>query len=236
LECIGITNAADSLAAIQKLVYEDKTVGINELCEALLADFEGYESLRQQCLAAPKFGNDIEKVDIIRQNISEHLFTEIRSQPSIIGGHYIPGEVIFTAHGHQGEKTGATPDGRRKGQVLADSAGAMQGADMYGSTALMNSALKIPTADICTSIALNMKFLRPSFVKNKEKIKHLFKAFIALGGQQLQVNVCDREILLDALQNPENHKNLIVRVGGYSEYFYKLPQNLQEEITKRSVY
>jgi len=236
LECIGLTNAADSLAAIKKLVYEDNVITLPELCTALLADFEGCESLRKQCIDAPKFGNDDPFVDDLRRDITAHLFDALRAQPSVIGGHFIPGEVIFLAHGHQGENTGATPDGRKKGHVLADSAGAMQGADTKGPTALMNSVLKIPVTDICTTIPLNIKFLRQSFLKNRAKIQTLFRTFMAQGGQQLQVNVCDPVMLQDALKNPENHKNLIVRVGGFSTYFHTLPRNLQEEIVARNGY
>jgi len=236
LECIGITNAADSLAAIKKLVYESDTVSLKEIREALLADFVGYEELRTDCLNAPKFGNDDDFVDSIRRDITAHLFDELRKQPSVIGGHLIPGEVIFTAHGHQGENTGATPDGRKKGCVLADSAGSMQGADTKGFTALLNSVLKIPVDGICTSIGFNLKFLHESFVKDRDKIIFLLKSFFAQGGQQMQINVCSPELLADALKNPENHKNLIVRVGGYSDYFYRLPRNLQEEIVLRNGY
>jgi len=236
LECIGITNAADSLAAIKELVYDRGIVSLNNLRDALLADFEGYEELRNQCLNAPKFGNDNDYVDSIRSDITAHLFDELRKQPSIIGGHYIPGEVIFTAHGHQGQNTGATPDGRKKGQVLADSAGSMQGADTKGPTALLNSVLKIPVEDICTTIAFNLKFLRESFIKDRDKVTVLLKSFFAQGGQQMQINVCSPELLKDALENPENHKNLIVRVGGYCDYFYRLPRNLQEEIVLRNGY
>jgi len=236
LECIGITNAADSLAAIKQLVYEENKITLPELREALLADFEGNEPLRQLCLNAPKFGNDDPIADDIRIKITQHLFSELRAQPSTIGGHYIPGEVIFTAHAPSGEGTGATPDGRKKGQVLADSAGSMQGTDIKGPTALIKSVLKIPADEICTTIAFNIKFLRQSFEKDIEKIKYLFKTFIESGGQQMQINVLDPATLKKALEDPENHKNLVVRVGGFSAYFHTLPRNLQEEIALRSGY
>jgi formate C-acetyltransferase len=108
--------------------------------------------------------------------------------------------------------------------------------DRNGPTALINSVLKIPADEICTSIAFNMKFAKPSFSENRRSIEALFRTFIAQGGQQLQVNVLDGNILAEALEDPDNHKNLIVRVGGYSDYFHNLPRNLQEEIVERSLY
>jgi len=236
LECIGITNAADSLAAINQLVYQQGKITLPELREALHANFENHEPLRQLCLSAPKFGNDDPRADDIRQAITKHLFDALRAQKSVIGGHFIPGEVIFTAHDHQGANTGATPDGRKKGQVLADSAGAMQGADINGPTALINSVLKIPTDEICTTIAFNIKFLQQNFMQDASKVKMLLQTFINHGGQQMQINVLDPAVLKKALESPDNYKNLVVRVGGFSAYFHTLPKCLQEEIVQRCGY
>lgn len=235
LECIGITNAADSLAAIKKAVYEDKKCTITELKQILQNNFSGHEKLRLYLKnKVPKFGNDDDFVDLIRQDISAYIFDQFRNQKGLFGGTYIPGEVIFTAHDGQGVLTGATPDGRFKGSVLADSAGAMQGADKNGPTALINSVLKIPNDKILTTIVLNLKFLKEQWIKDRVKIIELFKCFFKEGGEQLQINVCDQEVLKKAYENPEMFPNLIVRVGGYSAYFSTLSKALQLDIIERT--
>jgi formate C-acetyltransferase len=235
LECIGITNAADCLAAIKKAVYDDKICTISELKTALLNNFSGYEKLRTYLKnKTPKFGNDEDYVDQIRKEISEYIFDGLRKQKATLGGTYIPGEVIFTVHEGQGKVTGATPDGRLKGTVLADSAGASQGADKQGPTALMKSVLKIPNDKILTSIVLNLKFLKDQWIKDSEKIMMIFETFFHEGGEQLQVNVCNQEELRKAYENPELFPNLVVRVGGFSAYFSSLSKALQLDIIKRT--
>lgn len=235
LECIGITNAADSLAAIKKIVFEDKKITFEELRNILKSNFNERDDIRAYLKnSVPKFGNDDDYVDNIRTDITQYLFNELRKQKSIIEGIYIPGEVIFTTHEFAGAATGATPDGRFAKEVLADSAGAMQGMDKNGPTALMKSVLKIPVNKISTSIVLNIKFIKSFWSRDKEKITALLKAFIFAGGQQLQINVCDNEVLKKAYENPENYQNLVVRVGGYSDYFTNLSKALQLEIIERS--
>lgn len=239
LECFGITNAADSLMAIKDMVFEKHMVSFRELIEALKVNFQGYESLRLHLLNnIPKFGNDIQEVDEIRKDISDFVFKEMRKQKGVAGGNYIPGEVIFVSHEWAGNNIGATPDGRLAREVLADSAGASQGRDRKGPTALLNSVLKIPVDAPLTSVVLNMKFMKSMWneANTNIKIKSLFKNFFKRGGMQLQINVCDAEILKLAMQNPEKYSSLVVRVGGYSAYFSMLSRTLQEEIMKRTEY
>ncbi|MGN1320725.1 MAG: pyruvate formate lyase family protein, partial [Acutalibacteraceae bacterium] len=235
LECIGITNAANSLIAIKKAVYEDKILTLSQLAEVLKSNYKDNEELKNYFKNnIPKFGNDESEVDALRAEITNHLFSKLREQKSVIGGIYIPGEVIFTTHEWQGRICGATPDGRLAGEVLADSAGASQGTDKKGPTALLNSVLKVAPKDICTSIVLNLKFLKSFWNDSAEKIIILFKVYFEQGGQQLQINVCDAELLKKAYDNPEAYPNLIVRVGGYSAYFNTLSRALQKEILERT--
>jgi pyruvate-formate lyase len=174
-------------------------------------------------------------VDKIRSEISNRIFMNFNNTPTVLGGISVPGEVIFTAHGNAGRVTGATPDGRLKGTVLADSAGACQGKDICGPTALLNSILKIPVKDfLLTSIVINIKFLTSLFNGSKEKIKILFQTFFENGGMQLQVNVVDAKTLEKAMERPEEYRSLVVRVGGYSDYFVNLPESLQREIILRT--
>ena len=235
LEVLGITNLADSLYAVRKVVYEQKLLTLTELTEVLRADFVGYEDIRKKLLDVEKFGNDCEELDALRGEVSERIFGNFNRKPTVLGGVSVPGEVIFIAHEYAGLVTGATPDGRRCGTVLADSAGASQGQDRKGPTALLNSVLKIPVqGHLLTSVVLNVKFLAPLFNASRDKVRALFEAFFAGGGMQVQVNVVDPEELEDALVHPEAHRSLVVRVGGYSDYFVRLSPALQREIIRRT--
>jgi formate C-acetyltransferase len=232
---MGLTNAADSLAAIKSLVFDEKYIDFETLLKALKANFSGFEDLLLKIKKdVPKFGNDNPYVDDIRADITKCLFDALREQESIIGGHYIPGEVIFIAHEPHGSCTGATPDGRLHGEVLADSAGASQGKDLNGPTALINSVLKIPVDEIVTSVVLNIKFIKKFWSRDKNKAIMLIKSFFKQGGQQMQINVCDNEVLQKAYDNPDEYRSLIIRVGGYSAYFTTLSKTLQLEIIKRT--
>ncbi|MCL2740812.1 MAG: hypothetical protein FWE70_01695 [Oscillospiraceae bacterium] len=236
LECIGITNAADSLYAIKKVIYDEGFATPAELRDALLANFEGYGRLRSELMKAPKFGNDDDGVDTVRADITRFLFDELRRQDSFVGGKYVPGEVIFVVHDPQGKNTGATPDGRLDGECLADSAGASQGKDISGPTALLNSVLKIPVDGLCTTIVCNMRFSKSLFSNNGRKPMSLIRSFFREGGQQIQVNVTDKNELLRAMEEPGRHMDLIVRVGGYSAYFQTLSRRLQMDVINRMEY
>lgn len=140
-----------------------------------------------------------------------------------------------TAHELAGQVTGATPDGRLAGTVLADSAGARQGMDRSGPTALLNSLLKIPVQGyLLTSVVGNLKFSPSLFAEHTREIQSLFQTYFSQGGMQLQVNVVDAAILRDAMEHPEEHRSLVVRVGGYSDYFVNLSPALQQEILART--
>lgn len=239
LEIAGLTNLADGLAAVRNVVFREKQISLKALTEALDRDFEGQEGLRLRLKAQPKFGNDHAEVDEIRARLTEHLCSELRSQRAEGGGRFIPGEVVFTYHVSCGKQTGATPDGRRSRQPLADSCGASQGADRASVTALLNSAARIPqAAGPVTSVNLNVKFLRSTFegVEAGGKLIQLFKTYFAKGGQQLQVNVVSRDELVAAQAHPENYQNLCVRVGGFSAYFCRLDKQFQDEIISRTAH
>jgi len=238
LEMIGITNAADSLYAIKTAVYEEGKLTLAELRDVLANNWAG-SSLQEYFCQLPKFGNDVKDVDVIRAELAEYLYKYFNNTPAPLGGHYVPGEVIFTAHEYCGFVTGATPDGRSSGQVLADSAGAAMGCSLEGPTALMNSMLAIPMGNyLLTSVVLNMRFLPETFngKGSRNGISALLLGYFAQGGAQVQVNVFDVEQLKDAQKNPHLHSDLIVRVGGYSDHFVRLSTVLQDEIIARAQY
>jgi pyruvate-formate lyase len=240
LEIIGLTNVADSLYAAKVSVFDEKRITMENLIKAMKNNFEGDESLRLYLLESiPKFGNDHKEVDALRARISRLYFRCMNNEKSMLGGVFVPGEVIFVAHEPAGATTGATPDGRFDGQVFADSAGAMQGMDKKGPTALLNSVLCIPQGEfLLTTVVLNMRFLTSTWKspQSHNAIEGLFKTYFKQGGMQLQINVCNAEILKRALENPEPYRSLIVRVGGYSDYFVNLSPALKREIIRRTEY
>ncbi|MEW6355158.1 MAG: pyruvate formate lyase family protein [Planctomycetota bacterium] len=239
LEIAGLTNLADSLAAIRNIVFRQKRISLAALVEALDRNFEGDDELRMLLKSQPKFGNDNPEVDDIRTRLTAHLCSELRAQPAEGGGRFIPGEVVFRYHVHCGKQTGATPDGRKAGEPLADSCGASQGADRSGVTSLLNSASRIPQSNgPVTSTNLNVKFTRSTFDHPEAilKVVQLFKTYFSNGGQQLQVNVVSREELLEAQAHPERYQNLCVRVGGFSAYFCRLEKEFQDDIIARTAH
>lgn len=235
LEIMGITNTADSIYTIKKLIYDEKKFTLEELAGILRSDYKDNENLRLYIKnSIPKFGNDEPEVDSIRADISAHIFERFNSSAGVNGGVYIPGEVIFVAHSWMGDACGASADGRRAHEVLADSCGSIQGLDKKGPTALLNSVLKIPDNYLLTTLVLNLKFTKDLWNDSAGKIADLFGIFFRRGGMQLQINVCDAEILKAAQKNPSEYRSLIVRVGGYSDYFVNLPVSLQNEIIIRT--
>jgi formate C-acetyltransferase len=234
-EACGITNAADSLYALKKLIYEEKAISLPDLVEILDNDWEGNESLRLMMRNKyDKFGNDAGEVDDLRGLIAGEWYREMQKYPGELGGVHWPGEVVFIYHEIFGLKTAASPDGRKKGQPMASSAGASSGLDMHGPTALLNSMLKIPQRECRTCCILNVAFQKPLWAGNREVLVDMFRYYFKNGGFQLQINVTDRETLLQAKNDPEKYASLVVRVGGYSDYFCRLNPNLQDEIITRT--
>ncbi|RJX26976.1 MAG: formate C-acetyltransferase [Dethiobacter sp.] len=234
---VGMINVADSLAAVRKLVFEEKKITMKQLKEALAANWEGeYVEMRQMCLKAPKYGNDDDYVDLIARELYQYWAEVTGTFDTALGGKHLPTAISITAHGPGGALTGATPNGRFAGDVLADGTmSPMRGMDLNGPTAVIKSALKI-NQDPYQATLLNLKF-HPSALKTTEdlrKLSCLIRTYFELGGKHLQFNVVDKETLLDAQKHPENHRDLIVRVAGYSAYFIKLGRAVQDEIIKRT--
>ena len=238
LEIIGMTNAADSLLAVKKAVFEEKRFSGEEMLRMLRADFTGREKEREYLRSAiAKFGNDDREADALRADISRYVYGRFSSEPSVIGGHFVPGEVMFNMHDYCGSAVGATPDGRLSGKALADSAGASQGLDRNGPTALMNSVCGIGARGyFLTTAVLNLRFMPEVWKEavSNGKIRSLFETFFGMGGTQLQINVCDPDVLRAAQKDPDSYRSLVVRVGGYSEYFTNLTPSVQNELIERT--
>lgn len=238
LNAVGMINVADSLAAVKKLVYDDNKVTMKQLKAALEANWQGYKDIRQLCLKAPKYGNDDDYVDSIAKDLYKFWADTAVTLDSALGGKHKPSAISISAQWPGGTVTGATPDGRFSGGVLADGTmSPMRGMDTRGPTAVIKSAMKVDQ-DLYQATLLNMKF-HPSAMKSTDdlrKLSDLIKTYFSLGGKHVQFNVVDREMLLKAQQEPMEHRDLVVRVAGYSAYFVQLGKVIQDEVIGRTEY
>ena len=235
---IGHQNVADGLAAIKKLVFDDKKITMDELLNALEANFEGKEKIRQMLLTAPKYGNDDDYADNIFNQVTMDSM-KIMAQPDLYGK---PMYIIrggASQHYWAGKTIGALPDGRKAWEPTADATlSPVQGMDTHGPTAVLLSATKINQMEYAMTTLLNMKIM-PSMVKTKEgmrKLISLIKSYFDRGGWHIQFNMIDPEVLLDAKKHPEKHRELVVRVAGYSAYFVELSPKVQDEIIARTIH
>lgn len=235
---VGIATCADSLAAIKKLVFEDQKVSMRELIQALHNNYIGREGeyLRQLLLnTAPKFGNDDDYVDDIAKDLVSTVCEILRKHHNAVGSSYAPNIIPTTTHLHFGSLTGATPDGRKSGNPLSEGVSPAQGRDMYGPTCVARSVVKLPLSR-CYGALLNQKF-NPTVLSGTdgiEKFASLWRTYFQLGGYHAQFNIISAETLREAQRNPEAHRNLIIRVAGYSDYFVRLNKDVQDEIIART--
>lgn len=235
LNPVGMINVVDSMAAVKLLVFEEKKLTHKELKDALAANWKGYENIRKMCLEAPKYGNGIAYVDSIARDLYKFWSDTAVSFRSLLGGTVKPAGISITAHGPGGALTGATPDGRYAGENLADgSISAGQGRDTNGPTALLRSAMTIDQTPYQSTL-LNVKF-HPSALKTEtdmRKLSVLIRTYFSNGGKHIQFNVITKETLEEAQAKPEQHRDLIVRVAGYSAYFVQLTKAIQDDIISR---
>jgi formate C-acetyltransferase len=236
IQAVGIGTIADSLAAIRRVVYEDGLLTLSELLAAMQADYEGHEALRQRLLhRTPKYGNDDDAADGIMRRVFDATFECIDGRPTAIGGAHRLEMLPTTSHVYFGSVTGATADGRRAGLPLSEGISPVQGADRKGPTAVFRSAAKMDHIKTGGTL-LNMKFT-PSLIEGEEgieRMRHLVRGYFQMHGHHVQFNVVDADTLRAAQADPDSHRDLIVRVAGYSDYFCDLSDALQEEIIERT--
>ncbi|NSW57896.1 MAG: hypothetical protein HPY44_17980 [Armatimonadetes bacterium] len=232
---MGLANLVDSLAAVRQVVFGESAVTAEELLEALEADFRGHEALRARLQACPKFGNGDPSVNDLAERVSEFVFRELRRQAPWRGGRFVPACLMFTTYAYFGKPVAATPDGRLAGEPIADSAGAYQGRDRSGPTCLLSSVSRVRHDLAPGTLVVNARFSRRYFDNpdQRRKLQELIQTYFELGGMQLQVNVVDQAVLQDAYAHPERHGDLIIRVGGYSEYWTRLDDDLRRAILER---
>ena len=239
VDALGLTTVANSLAAMKELVFEKKLVSYDDIVRALDSNWEceNGETIRQLCVNAPKFGNDDDYVDNIMVKLIGFINKILDKQATYMGGPWGIDIIGWSGSVTYGAETGATPDGRKKGEPVADCAGAAQGTDKKGVTAHLNSMIKLPHTDTHGPLNLSLKF-SPETVggEKKEILASLIKTYFNNGGFQAQPSVVSKEQLIMAQREPEKWRHLIVRVGGFSARFVDLGENYQADMIARTQY
>ncbi|MFC2058224.1 pyruvate formate lyase family protein [Chloroflexota bacterium] len=230
-------DAGDSLTAIKKLVFEDKKLTMDQLLNAVEANFEGYEDIRQMCLAAPKYGNDDDEADAMVSMIWKNATDSFLKHRAADGQRFRIERSGGAWAQWAGETAGALPNGRKTGTPLYDaSASPMQGRDTRGMTATLNSVTKVCDPAHIAGPVLNQK-ISPGSLKSKagrDKMAMAIASFFDRPSYHIQFNVFDREMLLDAQKHPENYRDLVVRVAGFSAFWVELTPRVQEDILLRT--
>jgi len=241
---VGGVDAANSLMAVKKLVFDDKKITMSELSKALAANFEGeYEQIGKMCFGAPKHGNDIPEMNRLLYRVNDSILAAFNNVDG--GGSYLGKNIKFSldqytksVHNPMGMVTGALPNGKKAGIPLTDgSLSAMPGTDVSGPTALVMSAAKSNDAVKWCATHMNMK-LPPDQLetrKGRENVLRLVRTLFENGGYHIQFNVLNTEILREAQKNPEKYRDLVVRVAGFSAFFTKLHVGVQNEIIERTM-
>jgi len=248
IQMVGLGSMADCLSALQQVCFEEAdvqstgksgngaTMPLSELLSILDRDFADQEVLRQRLVnRTHKYGNDDDYADDLMLKVFNACFEEVDGRPDARGGHYRVEMLPTTCHVYFGSVTGAMPDGRKAGLPLSEGISPVQGADRHGPTAVIKSAGKMDHVKTGGTL-LNLK-LTPSLVAGEESLDkwaHLVRSYFKMDGHHVQFNVVTAETLRQAQADPEHHRDLIVRVAGYSDYFCDLSTALQEEIIART--
>jgi len=233
----GLANVADSLVAVRETVFERKEVNRIGLLEILQSDFKNNNIYLRRIDQCPRFGNDRPVVDRLAAEILSFTYSEIRSHRIVRGdGPFLPACVMFQSAAPAGKDIGATPDGRRAGAPIADSIGPYQGRDRNGPTAMLKSVARLPLHLATGTPVLNLRLNKSMFTtqESRAKVRDLIRGYFEMGGMQVQISVADQETLRDAIEHPELHENLIVRVGGFSSKFNALSNDLKLAILERT--
>jgi len=236
IQFVGIGTITDSLAALSQMVFDEKILDMAAFVSALDDDFKGREALRQRLLnKTHRYGNDDDYADGLMKRVFDELVALVDGRPNGKGGHYRVEMLPTTSHVYFGTMTGATPDGRRAGAPLSEGISPVQGADRKGPTAVMRSAGKMDHI-MTGGTLLNMKFT-PSLLEGEagiDNLARLVRGYFKMDGHHVQFNVVGADTLRAAQVDPQSHRDLIVRVAGYSDYFCDLSSALQDEIIART--
>jgi formate C-acetyltransferase len=238
IQGVGLGTITDSLTALKYHVFDSRTIAMSEFIDALDADFQGHDGFRQQLVkGTPKYGNDDDYADDIMKEVFESYYQAVNGRPNTRGGVHRINLLPTTCHVYFGSMIGALPDGRRAGKPLSEGISPVQGADRNGPTAVAKSAAKIDHIRTGGTL-LNQKFL-PQVLEDEQgitKLAHLIRAYFKMDGHHMQFNVVNSDELRRAQDCPDDYRDLIVRVAGYSDYFVDLTPQLQNEIIERTAH
>ena len=232
----GLATYTDSMAAIKKLVFDEKKYTLEQLNEALKADFNGYEQIRTDCLNAPKYGNDDDYADDIAAdliNFTEHEHRQYKTLYSILSH----GTLSISNNTPFGQMTGASANGRRAWLPLSDGISPSQGADFKGPTAIIKSVSKMSNDNMNIGMVHNFKIMAGLLdtPEGEESLITLLRTACMFGNGEMQFNYLDNNTLIEAQKHPEQYRDLIVRVAGYSAFFVELCKDVQDEIISRTM-
>ncbi len=233
---VGVGNVADSFGVINEMVYKRKELSLPELAEILENNFKGYEDKKQLFQnRVDKYGNDLDDADSYVAEITGWIAEECKKYSTYRKGKLVPSLFCWVMHNEFGKNTMASPDGRAEGFPLGDGSGPAQGREKNGPTASILSSTKWDHYPFIGGIAVNMKFSKTMFnAESKKKLMALIKTFMKRNGFEMQINAVDRDVLLKAVETPELYGDLIVRVGGYSDFFVRLSPSMQAEVIERT--
>ena len=236
LQGVGVADVADSLAALHQLVFEQEKYALTEILEALRVNFNKHPKMLAELSNAPKFGNDMDMPDQYANQVAKIFHDALALYQNTRGGNYVPGYYSSTCHVGFGNRTEALPSGRKRGEPFAASLGCANGYDRRGVTALLNSVSKVDATLAMNGYALNLRFDKATLAGEKglRVMTALTQGFFRSGGMEMQLNVLDPDMLLDAKENPGKYPGIVVRVAGYCAYFDDLPINVKDEIIDRT--
>ncbi len=232
---MGIGTTTDSLAAIEKVVFVDKKATLSDIKNAINNNFEGYEELHKELLAAPKYGNNDDFADKYAVWFIDYLGKLFDNYKTRDGGGIYIAAAANTESISAGKRINATPDGRKRGEPLSDAASPTYGRDTRGATATINSVAKPDYAKVACGSVVNQKFSPSMFTDEKrKKLLALIRTYFKKGGQEIQINSTSREILIKAMEKPDKYKDLVVRVSGFSAFYVTLNKAVQLDILSRT--
>lgn len=236
IQCTGLGTVADSLSVLKEHVFGKQTFSMDQLLKMLSENFEGNEPVRQRIINhTPFFGNDDDRADGIAVRVYNDLFSAIDGKPNVKGGQYHLNMLSTTCHVYFGKVLGASPNGRFAGKSISDGTSPSHGCDTHGPTSVIRSLGKLDQTKSGGTL-LNLRFV-PGLLKREkdvEKLGYLIRSYFSLGGHHVQFNIVDTATLLAAQASPEDYKDLMVRMAGYSDYFNHMNEDLQQEIIDRT--
>jgi pyruvate-formate lyase len=236
IQGVGLGTVTDGLTAIRHHIFDQESCSWDQMLAALESDFADNPDLHHELLEnTPKYGNDEDRADALVPRVFESFWSAVDGRPNARGGQHRVDMLPTTCHVYFGKVTGALPDGKRAGETVSEGISPVQGADRKGPTAVLNSAAKFD--HIKTGGTLLNQKLTPQWLADDDGIRsfaHLIRGYFSKDAHHIQFNVVSRDTLLEALAHPEKHRDLIVRVAGYSDYFVNLTTELQQEIIRRT--